>query len=171
MANIICFIILFLGFVFIGVPFSLVALIPPLRKWCQRKRIVRITTIFILGLVPLIIILGPFVRIQAEIDMIFYLAKIRLDYKNDLAEDIELRRQEISSEILFRRLIPPIFRQDCYSSDADVCHYADEVDGNLSLPREWWDYLQRIGMPSISAVTSCILAWFITKQRRTMTEV
>ena len=167
-------ILLLIVLVILGVPVSLIALIPPIRKRCQLYRVTRIVTICILGVLSFAAIFPLVTRMYAgwEVFLFAFGTHHTLDpdyYPDYIAElyDNEQRMKEAAKEVWTRRLIPPVFRQDCYSSDGEICNLADNTQKLPSNFQEWSTYLKDIATASVSAVASCILARFITRQRRT----
>jgi hypothetical protein len=170
MSPVLDFILLLIGLLMLGVPVSLVTLISPIRKKCQRDPV---ATIFILGALLFGIAFLLVTRMFAGIDVTRYglstSSTLNPDYYPDYIADLydnEQRMQEVENEVWTRRLIPPVFRDDCYSSDREVCILASNAQELPSNSQEWSTYFEDIGRASVSAVTSCVLAWFLTQQRR-----
>lgn len=129
-------ILLFIGLIVFGLLLSLVALIPPLRKWAshatQRRGILAVL-VAILAFALAFLILSPGVaRVNAffvcrdmdEWDGVFYCgdrdAQL-LGYPSSKALS-----ESIHQELWRRLLVPALFQKPCYSQNLSLCNFIDE---------------------------------------------
>jgi hypothetical protein len=166
------FIILAVVLVLVGALVSLLALLSPVRRLCRRSLVARIAVICILGLISFVISFGLSMRLNAEAAYVFGTMVMvdtfdpeRIPTATWPPETL-VNKPLVIRELWMRLLIPPPARRSCYAGEAWVCSLADDV---LPATSDRWSgqsYLQDVGMTSVPALTSCVLAWLFTRKRR-----
>ena len=169
-----CMLILIL--ILIGALVSLVALVPPIRRWCRRSVAARITTICTLGLVSFVISFGGYTRLYAEaiyaVGTIVHVDTFDPNIKptvTPIETYYQRSRPVVVNEVWIRLLIPPGVRQSCYAEEAWICDLADDVKFSGWDQRGWGAYLLDVGMACVSVVTSGVLVWRFTRRRQSST--
>lgn len=171
------FIIATFVLILIGALVSLVALAPPIRRWCQRSVAARIATICTLGLVSFVISFGLFTRLGAEAAYVFGTLVIvdTFDPNNTPTvtrpADYQMNRSVVINELWIRLLIPPGVRRSCYAGEAWIC---DLVDGVIPAGSDQWcwgAYLRDVGIGCVSVVASGVLVWSFTRRRQSSARV
>jgi len=144
----------------IGALVSLVVLLPPLRKLGRRSIIMRMTEVFIIALLSLVISFGLWTRLGAEIAYIFSTIG-----PAPWQEGGDPYRSAIVKELWVRSMMPPPLRRFCYSEEAIVCQRADWYAPDVA-SGDWGLYLQGIGMCLIASLVSSLLVWLFTRQQQ-----
>ena len=153
-----------------GALISALALLPPIRRLCQRNTVARAAIIGLLAFVAFVASFGLATRLGAEVDYVFA-NLITVDTFDSSRPayfarppDYEANRPFVVQELTVRLLIPPPLRQRCYTSVAWVCEKADQVLPGSSI---WGSssYLKGVGLASISMVVSGLLAWLFTQRK------
>jgi hypothetical protein len=142
----------------VGALASLVVLIPPIRKLGRGSTVARLTGILIIGLLSLVIGLGLYARLGAEVHYIF----------STIGEPPWQRAEDpykpaIVKEIWIRLLVPPPLQRPCYAREAVVCQRADWAAPGAA-DGDWGSYLTGMGICLISSLTSGLLVWLFTRK-------
>jgi hypothetical protein len=144
----------------IGALASLVVLIPPIRKLGRRSRIARAAEVVVIGVVSFAISFGLFTRLGAEVAYIF--STIGTPPWQEVYDPL---RPAIVEELWMRELVPPPWRQPCYTSDTVVCQRADWATPGGEASGSWGAYLRGIGIYLVSSLAGGSLSWVFTRKR------
>ena len=166
-------VVLILILILIGALVSLVALVPPIQRWCRRSVAARIATVCTLGLVSFVISFGLFTRLGAEVTYLFgtmvhvdtFDANIKPTV-TPLEAYYQMSRPVVVNELWVRSLIPPGVGRSCYAGEAWICDLADDVTPAGLDQRGWGAYLLNVGIACISVVASSVLVWRFTRRRQ-----
>lgn len=162
--------------ILIGALVSLVALVPPIRRWCRRSVAARIATICTLGLMSFVISFGVYTWLYAE--AIYAIGTIvRVDtFDPNIKPTVtpietyyQGSRPVVVNEVWIRLLIPPGVRRACYAEEAWICDLADDVKFSGWDERGWGAYLLDVGIACVSVVASGVLVWRFTRRRQSAT--
>jgi hypothetical protein len=170
--------VLILILILIGALVSLVALVPPIRRGCQRSVAARIATICILGVVSFLISFGLLTRLGAEVTYLFdtmvHVDTFDANIKPTLTPEqayYQRSRPVVVNELWIRSLIPPGVRRSCYAGEAWICDLADKVVPAGSDGRGWRTYLLNVGIACLSVVAGSVLVWRFTSRRQSPAQV
>jgi len=168
--------VLILILILIGALVSLVALVPPIRRWCRRSVAARIAAICTLGLVSFVISFGGHTRLGAEVIYLFG-TMVHVDtFDPNIKPTVtpietyyQMSRPVVVNELWIRSLIPPGVRRSCYAEEAWICDLADDVIPAGVDQRGWGAYLLDVGIACVSVVASGVLVWRFTRRRQSAT--
>ena len=171
MSNLWLFIIVIGALVLVGAFISLLALLWPVRRSCQRSLAVRGAVLCVLGLMSFVIGFGGLTWLGAQVTYYGFGTVVIDTFEPGGARvartpEAEAKERLIVRELWVRLLLPPSLRQRCYTSEAWVCNEVDEVVPATSNVGSWSSYLRLVGMGSVSAIASSMLVWLFTRRRR-----
>jgi hypothetical protein len=158
-----------IGLLILGALVSLLALLPPIRRWCWRNPAARIVTLCALALASFGISFMLWTRLAAEVSSI-YSTLVAIDTfdrpPSTGPTQPDTSRPFVIRELWLRQLVPPSLRRTCYAQEGAICHLADTIMANV--PDMWGRraYLEEIGTALISMISASALAWLWTRARR-----
>jgi len=158
-----------IGLLILGALVSLLALFPPIRRWCRGNPTARIAALCVLGLASFAISFVLRTRLAAEVS-ILYSTLIAVDTFDRppavVPAEPDANRPLVIRELWHRRLVPPSLRRACYAQEETICQLADTITANV--PDMWGRraYLEEVGTALISVLSTGVLAWFWTRARR-----
>ena len=166
-------VVLILILILIGALVSLVALVPPIQRWCRRSVAARIATVCTLGLVSFVISFGLLTRLGAEVTYLFgtivHVDTFDANIKPTATPEevyYQTSKPVVVNELWIRSLIPPGVRRSCYAGEAWICDLADDVIPAGLDPWGWGPYLRDVGIACISVVASGVLVLRFTRRRQ-----
>lgn len=150
--------------VIFGVVLALPMLIPALRRLGQHSVMARRIEICIVGLMSFAISLTFLTWLLAEVEFMFG--------KNVVYDQLwrfpfgaveQGQKAPIVRELWVRALIPPPLRQLCYTG-ITACELINDFFRMAPYFGGWSWYLQTVGLAFLSASTSSLLAWLLTRR-------
>ena len=167
------FIFVLIVLALIGALVSLLALLPPVRKVALRSLAARIAAILILGLLSLVLAFGLLTRLMAEAVYAFGTVVIVDTFNSQTSTVVwpyDINKPAIVNELWIRLLVPPPFRQACYTNEATMCALVNDILPATSADWSWKGYLVNYAAGFVSVVTSTGLVWLFTRQRHSFTQ-
>ena len=161
--------VIVIGLLILGALVSLLALLPPIRRWCRRNPAARIAVLFVLGLASFSISFVLWTRFAVEVSAIYSTLMAIDTFDRPPATgpaEPDADRPLVIRELWQRRLVPPSLRRACYARDEKICRPADTVAANVP---DMWNgraYLEEVGTALIPVLSTGLLAWLWTRARR-----
>ena len=153
----------------VGAFISLLALLRPVRRLCQRSLAARGVVLCILGLASWVISLGGLTWLEAQAIYIFGTIGIVDTFEPGgarIAYPPEANEPFVVGELWIRQLLPPPLRQRCHTGEAWVCAEADKLVDATSEQWNWSSYWRNVGLGGVSAVASTLLVWLFTQRSK-----
>ncbi len=153
----------------VGVFISLPALLRPVRRLCRRNLAARSAVLCGLGLVSFVLGFGGLTRLEAQATYSFGDMTVVDTYgpgESYVTYPLEEYERAIVRELSARLLLPPLLRQRCYTSEVRVCTEADKLVHATSEQWGWSSDLADVGLGSVSAVVTIILAWLSMRRSK-----
>ncbi len=163
------YVITIVALLLVGAFISLLALLRPIRRLCQRSLAARGVALCALGLAPWVISLGGLTWLKAEAIYIFGTIGIvdtfepretRITYPPEANEPF------VVGELWIRQILPPPLRQRCYTGEAWVCAETDKLVAATPEQWNWSSYWLSVGLSGISAAASVPLVWLFTRRSK-----
>jgi hypothetical protein len=158
-----------IGLLILGALVSLLALLPPIRRWCRRNRPARAVTLCALCLASFAPSFLLWTRLAAEVSVL-YSALVTVDTFDRppvvVATGPDAGQPLVIRELWHRRLVLPSLRRACYARDEAICRQADAIAANV--PGMWSGraYLEEVGMALVPALSAGVLGWLWTRTRQ-----
>jgi hypothetical protein len=160
-----------IGLLILGALVSLLALLPPIRRWCRRSPAARIVTLCVLGSASFGISLVLWTQLAVEVS-ILYSTLMAVDTFDRppafVPAEPDASRPLVIRELWQRRLAPPPLRRACYAQEETICRRADAIVANA--PGMWTGhaYLEEVGTSLVSVLSTGVLAWAWTRARQSL---
>jgi hypothetical protein len=152
-----------LALALVGALTSLVALIPPVRRRARGSAAAATALVVAVAVSALVISFVLYAALDARATYAFSIVGTPLW---QAGEDPLLRA--VVRELWIRNLVPPPWRQPCYSRDAQVCQRANWVVPDSVASDDWDAYLKGVAICLVSSLSGCALSrrWIHRGRRR-----
>ncbi len=156
-----------------GILLSLITLIPAVRKRAQSSLAGRVVTLLVVMILSVVVVFFVTTRLQV---IVWYAVvttpqmgvEIHYDYpRQEFVSKYFEKRSAIVHETWIRVIVPPPLRQQCYTTEKDVCEFVDQFPEIRRVLFQ--NYLQGVFFPLVMALVGSLpggaLAWYFTRRK------
>jgi hypothetical protein len=155
----------------IGVPVSLPAMLPFLRKRAQHRTWIKRTQILVFSLLSFVAVYVTFSFLSAWESVWQFERQVcqEIGYESATCGILLRYRDYIVQELWTRTMIPPTLHTSCYANTYSelICRSADDIAQRNKLALGWQSYLFLIGKCLGSALMTCILVSLFVRKEQT----
>ena len=166
--------LLVVGFILMipGAVVGFIVLLTPLDRYAKDSWRARILIIGVVGYVMWLVIVLGFIRLSIAVEVSFACIGFSDTFDANtpgrpVCGDLELYREAVSTELMYRYLVPSFIASGCYSNVPEVCAETDRFLSERSSDVNWLvNWL--IGLPSFFGVGFVI--WYFTRPHQQIEE-